>query len=336
MFKEKQKIILNKSKSTYTFIRLLDLQGNHAQVWEGKDSNGKKIIIKYPNLKNIDETLWKDRIIRAKEEISILNKISKINKNTHIASIIDSDIIFINNYDSIPILILPFYSKKFPNSLGSIKINYDLNQALEWIFQITQALNHIHISGLIHRDLKPNNILIDGFNNIKLIDFGVCKKEVTDTNATSTMFSNKWASPEQILPIDMRKDGEWIFKLTSSIDIYALGLITYSLLTQGTETSYQIKGKDGYEKCRNRYWNKKPYRSKWIDEICKFAKLTKKDREQFYQETSKLLNNSNTKLLNEIWDLISSLLSCNPIHRPKIEGIIFQLSNIKNILEEKI
>jgi len=332
MFKENQKIILNTSRTTYTFIKLLDLQGNHAQVWKGSDNNGKNIVIKYPNLKNIDKELWENRINRAKEEISILKRISRNALNSYIIDVIDNDIVDIDNYGTVPILILPFYPKKFPNSLGNIKIRYDLNQALEWIFQITQALQNIHTLNLIHRDLKPNNILIDELNNIKLIDFGVCKNEMIDINSTSTMFSNKWASPEQILPIDMKNDGEWIYKLTSKIDIYALGLISYSLLTQGKETSYQIKGKDGYEKIRNKYWNKKPYRLKWIDGIYKFAELTNKDKEEFYQEINKL-SNGNIKVSNRIYNLIFNLLSCNPIQRPKIQNIISELLNIKNMLK---
>src|SRR5262245_12532272 len=63
--------------------------------------------------------------------------------------------------------------------------NLDTSQHLEIMVKICDAVHHAHQRGLIHRDLKPGNILVDHTGQPKIVDFGVAR--VTDSDARATM-----------------------------------------------------------------------------------------------------------------------------------------------------
>lgn len=99
----------------------------------------------------------------------------------------------------------------------------ELSQALLFIRQLIAALDHAHSSMVIHRDIKPRNILIAKDNLIKMTDFGLAKirldADTTVSSATGgTLF---YMSPEQVegsKPVDHRSD------------IYSLGVTCYEIL----------------------------------------------------------------------------------------------------------
>ena len=97
-------------------------------------------------------------------------------------------------------------------------------RALDLIARIGQALEYAHRRGIVHRDVKPANILFRGDGTPLLGDFGIAKEVSVDTELTSTgtiLGSPFYMSPEQAegLPVDGRTD------------IYSLGVIFYEMLT---------------------------------------------------------------------------------------------------------
>ena len=99
----------------------------------------------------------------------------------------------------------------------------DVEEAIGIMKQLTEAISHAHANGLIHRDIKPQNILLDRFGNVKVTDFGIAialsATALTQTN--SILGSVHYLSPEQA------RGG----MATKKSDIYSLGIVFYELLT---------------------------------------------------------------------------------------------------------
>lgn len=98
-----------------------------------------------------------------------------------------------------------------------------VEKAVDIMAQLTSAIEHAHETGLIHRDIKPQNILLDRDGNVKVTDFGIAvalsATALTQTN--SVLGSVHYLSPEQA------RGG----KATKKSDIYSLGIVFYELLT---------------------------------------------------------------------------------------------------------
>lgn len=98
-----------------------------------------------------------------------------------------------------------------------------VEEALDIMEQLTSAIQHAHETGLIHRDIKPQNVLIDRNGKVKITDFGIAvalsATALTQTN--SVLGSVHYLSPEQA------RGG----KATKLSDIYSLGIVFYELLT---------------------------------------------------------------------------------------------------------
>jgi len=99
-------------------------------------------------------------------------------------------------------------------------------EALDIIIQVAEALRHAHSVGLIHRDVKPKNIMINKEGIVKLADMGLAR-ETTDIDAARTEKGKAYGTPYYISPEQIRGEMD----IDERADIYGLGATFYHLVT---------------------------------------------------------------------------------------------------------
>lgn len=145
---------------------------------------------------------------------------------TAIANLSDTNIVNVldvGTQDDIDYIVMEYISgktlKEFINYSG--KLNY--STAIKIALQIAKALDCAHRNNIIHRDIKPQNILVTESGEVKVTDFGIAKStdSQTITNTTSIIGSAHYLSPEQAKGtyIDFRSD------------IYSFGIVLYEMVT---------------------------------------------------------------------------------------------------------
>ena len=105
-------------------------------------------------------------------------------------------------------------------------INQKLSHLVDLLATVARAVHHAHQRGILHRDLKPGNILLDGEGRPLVTDFGLAKRLDQDSGLTQAMAivgTAIYMAPEQAM-----QTGN---PLTTAADIYSLGAIFYEMLT---------------------------------------------------------------------------------------------------------
>jgi serine/threonine protein kinase len=103
---------------------------------------------------------------------------------------------------------------------------FDEKEALDIITQVAYALAHAHANGLIHRDVKPKNIMISSDNVVKLADMGLAR-EMTDVKLAENEAGKAYGTPYYIAPEQIRGK----IDIDGRADIYGLGSTFYNMVT---------------------------------------------------------------------------------------------------------
>lgn len=145
------------------------------------------------------------------------------------------------------------------------RVKPSVPESVEWVIRIADALHHAHTRGLVHRDVKPSNVLIDSDEHAWLTDFGLALRDADIGRETQGRLIGtvSYMSPEQA-----RGEGHLV---DGRADVFALGIILYELLSG----SRPFRGSSSEQLLRNivradprplRQWNAKLPTE--LDRIC--------------------------------------------------------------------
>jgi len=184
--------------------------GGFGTVWKAKAHDGTPVAMKILNPQALDN----ERVVKKFfHEAMILAKLDHKNITRLMEFFPDG-----SNYaiamEYVEGITLKDFIKK-----NKRKVPYE--QALNIAAQTLRAFQYANENGIIHRDIKPGNIMIDKNNTVKIMDFGIARISTTASHETaSQMLSIQYAAPERF-----QKGAE----IDSRSDIYSLGIVFYEL-----------------------------------------------------------------------------------------------------------
>jgi serine/threonine protein kinase/tetratricopeptide (TPR) repeat protein len=159
-----------------------------------------------------------------------------------------------------------------------------IRRSVELIAKLARTVQYAHDRGILHRDIKPGNILLDGAGEPNLTDFGLARLVETESNVTRTM--EVLGTPSYMAPEEAAGQTK---QLTAATDVYGLGAVFYQLLTghppfAGGTTYETIRMVLETEPRKPRLWNPKVDRD--LETIC--LKCLEKDPKKRYASALEL------------------------------------------------
>src|SRR5215210_1647646 len=124
--------------------------------------------------------------------------------------------------DGIPFIVMEYVEGETLAELMARDGPVDPDRAVDLVLQVCAVLEHAHAACLVHRDIKPHNLLVRSDDTVKIADFGIARPlDGTQlTQAGTVLGTAAYLSPEQAL-------GE---RVAAAADIYSLGAVAYELL----------------------------------------------------------------------------------------------------------
>jgi len=117
---------------------------------------------------------------------------------------------------------------------------FNNDRAMYYVAEIALGIEHLHSLGILYRDLKPENVLIDSEGHVRLTDFGLSKEGLYKGNDRTSSFCG---TPEYLAP-EILKGGNY----NNAVDWWALGALMYEMLTgwvpfytKDIQQMYQLK-----------------------------------------------------------------------------------------------
>ncbi len=187
--------------------------GGMAEVYEGNDIIGKKTVA--------------IKLIRKDVMENPVNLIRFKNEATIAASLNHPNIVKVYNHgtvDGVPYIANEFIKGQNLKQVLDFRSSVPIEEAVDYMIQLASALDYAHSHGIVHRDVKPDNLYVMGDGTIKLGDFGIAQTDATSqitSKDSEIVGSVHYLAPE----ITSGKPA------TGQSDIYSAGVTFFELIT---------------------------------------------------------------------------------------------------------
>ncbi len=163
--------------------------------------------------------------LRFQREVEVLGRL----QHDSIAQVLDAGHYLDDENSEHPYFVLEYIDGASLTRFAELR---DDRERLRLVIQICDGVQHAHERGVVHRDLKPDNILVTADGRVKVLDFGIARLVGHDAGVTATTYTRTgqllgtlaYMSPEQL-------EGD-TQKVDRRSDVYALGVILYELLAR--------------------------------------------------------------------------------------------------------
>ncbi|MEE8106729.1 MAG: serine/threonine-protein kinase [Planctomycetota bacterium] len=203
----------------YRIVRIIAM-GGMGTVYEAEQEHPKRVVaVKVIRPGLTSRTVWR----RFEHESELLARL----RHPGIAQVFDAGT-HEDEHGLVPYFAMEYIPDALPITDYARREKLGRRACLQLFEQVCDAVQHGHTKGVIHRDLKPGNLLVDAEGRVKVIDFGVAR--AIDSDVTKTMQTEageligtlQYMSPEQC-----EADPD---KIDTRSDVYALGVVLYELL----------------------------------------------------------------------------------------------------------
>ena len=179
--------------------------GGFGSVYLAEDTwIDKKVAIKVPHRQNLDfgELLREPRLLASLSHPNVVTVLTA------------------EKQDNVFFIVMEYVAGDTLEAIIEREGALDLPRALDYTCQICNAMDHAHRHGVLHRDLRPGNVLVTEHGLVKVADFGTSRFLEIAAHGTTVIGSPPYMAPEQF-------QGKAVF----ASDVYSIGVTMYQMLT---------------------------------------------------------------------------------------------------------
>ena len=193
-------------------------RGGMAEVHRGRDLRlGREVAIKALRVDLVTDETFQARFRREAQSSASLN-------HPNIVAVYDTGESEINGV-SVPYIIMEYVEGQTLRDLLRAEAGLTTARSLEITDEVLKALDYSHRAGIVHRDIKPGNVMVTESGQVKVMDFGIARA-MGDAHQTMTQTSMVVGTAQYLSPEQAR--GE---TADARSDLYATGCVLYELLT---------------------------------------------------------------------------------------------------------